>query len=82
MVGEDEQFLPDLDRELKSFIRGERNGNKDEYSETTGEHGLPDSFVPLFCALCVWRIPPLPRSCILILKLATLLCSRPSGSSG
>ena len=29
MVGEDEQFLPDLDRELKSFIRGERNGNKE-----------------------------------------------------
>ena len=33
MVGEDEQFLPDLDRELKSFIRGERNGNKNYYSE-------------------------------------------------
>jgi hypothetical protein len=52
MVGEDEQFLPDLDSELKSFIRGERNGNKDEFSETMGEYGLPDSFVPLFCALC------------------------------
>lgn len=52
MVGEDEQFLPFLDRELKSFIKDERSGNKDEYSETRGEHGLPDSLVPLFRALC------------------------------